>query len=205
MTKTRKLSAVAAATFLTVLSLPGSSSAQVFGTVEGVWGGVYSYQTTISQPLMPPETFSGTGPADFVLSQIGGTDWQMSFVALTPQFTAGVYVPGILSPADPFGPTSATASLLPYGGPSGASFGNFSVTYDLILPGGQLVVGTGGAIADLTSIEYNSDLSQTFTFATFTGIVPEPSSIVPGGTAIAVIALVAWTRRSRPRSRPRMS
>jgi len=189
--KIEKLSLIAAATFLSVLSVPGSSSAQIVGTPIGEWSGVYSFQTTVYDFGKPTEHYSGGGRGYLVLSYTGFPDWEMT---ITPNF---ISVGGRLSPPDPFGPTSASGSLLAFGGPGGSSYGDFSVTYESILPNGQLDVGDGSAIADLTRIFYINEL-ESITYATFT-TVPEPTSIVHAALAVIVIAVVASIRAFRKR------
>ena len=106
-------------------------------------------------------------------------------------FVAGdgfsVLVFGRLSP-DAFGPTSANGSLLPVRGLDGQSFGNFAVSYEAILPDGNIVVGDGNALADLTEITFGEN-GETITFASFSNI-PEPSSIVMATSATLLI--LAW-------------
>jgi len=192
MTKTRKLLLVVAATFLSALALPGSSSAQ-FGTQIGEWSGVYSFQTTIIQAGMPPVFYSGGGTATFSLYDVEGLDWEM---AVQPSSGSLTYVGGILSPPDPFGPNSASGSLIPFPGYL-YGFGNFFVTYESILPDGLLDVGYGSAVADITTI-YNTPTEQETTFVSFT-TAPEPTSIVHAALAVIVIAVVASMRAFRKR------
>jgi hypothetical protein len=93
------------------------------------------------------------------------------------------------------------------GGSAGSTVANFFVTYESILPNGQIDVGNGSAGADLTTIEFDFGepvSTETVRFATFT-TVPEPPSSVLAGLAILVIAAVAWMRGLRRRLQARLS
>jgi hypothetical protein len=198
MSKTQKVGLIAAATAFLALSMPGSSSAQFFPPL-GTWAGYDSFEISVfdfSGNLISSR--SGSGPATFSIAidymDIAGAG---ALIIGTGPFT----------PPDPFGPTSASGSISFGGGPGGSTSGNFFLTYESILPNGQIDVGNGGAVADLTTIEYDfSEPGPTVTesFATF-NTVPEPPSSVPAGLAILVIAAVAWMRRFRRRVQARLS
>jgi hypothetical protein len=101
---------------------------------------------------------------------------------------------GLLSPLNAFGPTSATGSLLPYGGLGNGGAGNFFLTYEAILPDGMIEVGNGSALADITTGIRDGAQNYNVGFATFQSTIPEPSSIVQAALAILTIAIVACTR-----------
>jgi hypothetical protein len=110
-----------------------------------------------------------------------------------------VQVFGLLSPDDAFGPTSAIGSLLPVGGPSGQSFGKFAVSYESILPDGEIVVGDGTALADLTEFFFDTpdpgdEIIRTASFQSSN--IPEPSSIVLA-TSAALMILACTILRAR--------
>ena len=106
MTKTRKLGVIAAVTILSALTLPRSSTAQ---TPEGFWSGIESFTTETFHENMPPTFSSGTGPAVLDLLSFGGfPNYSMSLFGNFPG--GSFFISGRLSPADAFGPTSATAS-----------------------------------------------------------------------------------------------
>jgi hypothetical protein len=196
MMKTQKLSLIAAATFLVVLSLPRSSSAQ---TIDGYWRGFESYTTTVNLGLGQFETYSGSGPASLSIYNLpfDSSDFAVQLSGSFPG--SDELAAGVLSPAV-FGPTSAAGSIFPFGGAPISTFANFFVTYQSILPDGQIDVGNGGGVADFTSFNIAPPVGlESTTFATFT-TVPEPPSIVLAALAALVIAVVARIRgfRARP-------
>jgi hypothetical protein len=203
MTKTRKLGVIAVATLLSALSLPRSSSAQQTGQeINGYWAGFETYQTsvyTFSGQLIA--SYSGEAvPAELEIS----TSRSPYPVDGTIQI-GSVFAFGAIFPADPFGPTSASGGIFLMDGPGGNVSGNFFLTYDSILPDGQIDVGNGVAVADLTTNFFNHPMGETtVSFASFTS-VPEPSSIVPAALAVLVFAVVAWMRGFCRRPRARLS
>jgi hypothetical protein len=184
MMKTGKVSLIAAATFIAALSLPRSVSA---GGIIGIWAGSAFVQTSlvVDGRLVPVSSFSA--PAFLGISRGNeGPDGEMSVGG--DGFSVQVF--GII-PGDPFGPTSANGSLVPFCGPDGLSFGNFAVSYEAILPDGSIVVGDGTALADLTEISIGPPNGETITFASFqSSNIPEPSSIVMATSAALLI--LAW-------------
>ena len=93
-------------------------------------------------------------------------------------------------------------------GPGGNNTGNFFLTYESILPNGQIDVGNGNATADLTTFEYDLQspvATVTESFATFISVVPEPPSRVLAGLAILVMAAIAGARRLRRSVQARLS
>jgi hypothetical protein len=201
MAKTQIVRLIAAATAFVALSLPRSSSAQFsFSQPSGTWTGVDTFDITVSNVLTGQliRSDSGSGPATF---SIGNDTMTIEGGAVFPIIGVGAF-PLV-------GPTSASASINFTDGPGGSEVGNFFVTYESILPNGQIDVGNGSAVADLTSIEFTNPESfaiQTFIFATFTTLpVPEPPSSVLAGLAILVIAAVAWMRSFRRRLQARLS
>jgi hypothetical protein len=198
MTSKLNLKVIAATALLCVLAVPRDASAQFPGPgpIDGTWNGIYSYTTTIydNGNNQPPDVFSGSGAASLNITNDGGG--LAFYMTMTGSFPGAetIQVGGFLSPEDAFGPTSATASLLPFGGPGQESFGNFAVTYDSIQPNGDIITGNDAAIADLTYFVLGEQ--DMFTFATFT-TVPEPSSWVLAAVAIAVFTTVSWVRGVR--------
>jgi hypothetical protein len=201
MTKTRKLSLIAATILLSALSLPRSSTAQ---TLEGSYAGVEYYDTSVYQAGTLISSLSGWTTANLYID--GGPGNGLSMYILGQPPASDVFGQGTLSPPDAFGPTSATGSLFLDAGPGGLVVGNFFLTYESILPNGQIDVGNGGAVADLTttSFFFPSPQDVTVSFASFTS-VPEPSSIVPAALAVLVIGVIAWIRCFRQRLRVRPS
>jgi hypothetical protein len=198
MAKTQKVRLIVAATAFVALSLPGSSSAQFIQSL-GTWTGFDTFDITVTDPFTGQliSSDSGSGPATLSLG-IDGT------IAIE-----GGHFPIIGEGAfTVFGPTSASASFNFDDGPGGSFFGNFFVTYESILPNGQIDVGNGSAVADLTTIVFDFsrglDSTMTESIATFTA-VPEPPSSVLAGLAILVIAAVAWMRSFRRRLQARLS
>ena len=201
MAKTQKARWIAAATAFVALSLPGSSSAQIENP-QGTWTGYDTFEITVSNYLTGQliSSDSGSGPAT------------LSF-GLSKMIIEGAHRPiigeGPIS-ADEFGPTSASGSFNFFGGPAGIFVGNFFVTYESILPNGQIDVGNGSAVADLTTgvlDDFDGPISTwtvIHSFATFT-TVPEPPSSVLAGLAILVIAAAAWMRSFRRRLQARLS
>ncbi len=208
MTKTRKLGVIAVATLLSALSLPRSSSAQggppyfpppyyLPGPVYGSWNGFETFELSAYEigQQQPIDVFSGSGPATLTIGA--------GFMEIGEIFGQG----GVS--IDQLGPTSASGGFGANYGPGGFGSGNFFVTYQSILPDGQIDVGNGTAVADLTSGFYYEipgtfELGETVGFATFT-TVPEPSSIVPAALAVLVMAVVAWMRGFCRRPRARLS
>jgi hypothetical protein len=202
MSKPQKVRWIAAATAFLALSLPGSSSAQFIPSPSGTWTGIETFDITATNAATGQiiSSDSGSGPA--ILS-IGNSNVTIE----------GAHIPiigdGIIIPGD-FGPTSASQSFSFDGGPAGAFSGNFFVTYESILPNGQIDVGNGGAVADLTTIEFNlvgpPFSIRTVSIVTFATLpVPEPPSSVLAGVAILVIATIAWMRGFRRRLQARLS
>jgi hypothetical protein len=209
MTKSRKLGLIAAATFLAVSCLNRSSSAQQLN-FGGTWSGFESYEVTITLgPFMPVETFSGSGPALFTISNnpdfAGSVDVQLDGFFDVPTPYSQINSGGYLLPPDAFGPTSASGSWAFFAGPPGPFTGNFFLTYQSILPDGEIDVGNGTAVADITDTSYEGG-QTTVLFASFqSSNLPEPPSIVLAALAILVIGLVAWMRSFHPRPRARQS
>jgi hypothetical protein len=209
MAKTQIVRWIAAATAFVAISLPRSSSAQFpFNTSLGTWTGFDTFDITVSNVSTGQiiSSDSGSGPATLTIGDAGGIDT----IAIEGGNVFPIIGDGPFIPSDPFGPTSASASINFDGGPAGFFSGNFFVTYESILPNGQIDVGNGSAVADLTAIEFNNPESfaiQTSIFATFTTAVPvpEPPSSVLAGLAILVIAAVAWMRSFRRRLQARLS
>ena len=213
MAKTQNVRLIAAATAFLALSLPQSSSAQFFPPLFpsppiGTWTGYESYDILVSSDFPGggslSKVYSGSGTATLYI----GLDYMYIFgpgnVAAGPGVVGSQ---GAFVPPDPFGPTSASGSLFFDSGPAGSATGNFFLTYESILPNGQIDVGNGSAVADLTTIGYGlgpPDFAVITSFATFT-TVPEPPSSVLAGLAILVIAAVAWVRRFRRRAQARLS
>jgi hypothetical protein len=202
MSKPQKARLIAAATAFVALSLPGSSSAQFpLPPSLGTWTGYDTFEITVSNLFTGQliSSDSGSGPATLSI----GLDSMAIVGAPIPIFGTG----GV-TPSDPFGPTSASGGITFNGGPGGTVFGNYFVTYESILPNGQIDVGNGSAVADLTTIVIDSGESvstQTVSIAMFTTTVPEPPSSVLAGLAILVIAAVAWMRGFRRRLQARLS
>jgi PEP-CTERM motif len=202
MAKTQKVRLIAAATAFVALSLPGSSSAQFLPPSLGTWTGFDTFDITVTNfstgQLISSD--SGSGPATLSI----GNDSMAIEGDHVPIFGTGGF-----TPSDPFGPTSASGGIDFNGGPGGSTVGNFFVTYESILPNGQIDVGNGSAVADLTTIEFDfmdplSASTVIESFATFT-TVPEPSSGMLAGLAILVIAAVACMRGFRRRLQARLS
>jgi PEP-CTERM motif len=193
MAKTQKVRLIVAATAFVALALPRSSSAQFLPPSLGTWTGYDTYKifTTNASTGQLISSYSGSGPATLSI----GTD-TMTIEGDFPFPIIGV------GSSSRFGPTSASGSISFNGGPGGSAVGNFFVTYESILPNGQIDVGNGSAVADLTTgvlDDFDGPISTwtvIHSFATFT-TVPEPSSGVLAGLAILVIAAVAWMRGFR--------
>jgi hypothetical protein len=184
MMKTGKVSLIVAATFIAALSLPRSVSA---GEISGGWVGSAFVQTSQVVDGVPVvSSFSGPASLGITAGINFGFDGEM--IVAGDGFSVLVF--GRLS-TEGFGPTSANGSLLPTtGGPAGSSFGNFAVSYEAILPDGNIVVGDGTAVADLTEISVGNN-GETITFASFqSSNIPEPSSIVMATSAALLI--LAW-------------
>jgi hypothetical protein len=202
MSKTQKVRLIAAVTAFLALSLPRSSSAQIpLPPSLGTWTGYDTFEITVSNFLTGQliSSDSGSGPATLSI----GNDSMAIEGAHFPIFGTGGF-----TPSDPFGPTSASGGIDFNGGPGGSTFGNFFVTYESILPNGQIDVGDGSAVADLTTIEFHfgeslSTSTETLSIDIFA--TPEPPSSVLAGLAILVIAAVAWMRGFRRRLRARLS
>ena len=199
MAKTQKVRWIAAATAFVALSLPGSSSAQFLPPSLGTWAGYDTFDITVTNYFTGQliSSDSGSGPATFSI----GID--------TMTIEGGPFFPIIgIDSFSLLGPTSGSGGTnFINGGPAGSAVGNFFVTYESILPNGQIDVGNGSAVADLTTIEFDFGepvSTETVSFVTFT-TVPEPPSSVLAGLAILVIAAVAWMRSFRRRLQARLS
>jgi hypothetical protein len=195
MAKTQKVRLIVAATAFLALSLPGSSSAQFIQSL-GTWTGVDTFDITVTNFFTGQliSSDSGSGPATLSIG--------IDAIEIDGGTTFPIIGEGDIPPAE-FGSTSASGSINFNDGPGGSFVGNFFLTYESILPNGQIDVGNGSAVADLTTVEFDfgESFSNSFvivSFATFT-TVPEPPSSVLAGLAILVIAAVAWVRRFRRR------
>jgi hypothetical protein len=211
MTRKQKARLIAAATLLSALALPRASSAQFPpGTVYGDWIGNESYTTSVYQSGQLIDSYSGSGPAgfSFFAEPVNEPSWAMFLELAGGDPFSDVKFVAILG-TDPFGPSSAIGSLFPVGGPGGQSTGNFFLTYQSILPDGQIDVGGGTATVDLTQVFFPNPGAETITFAAFqspsVSSLPEPASIVHAALAVLVIAIVAWMRGFRPRQRARLA
>jgi hypothetical protein len=200
MAKTQIVRLIAAATAFVALSLPGSSSAQI-EIPRGTWTGFDTFDITVTNFLTEQiiSSDSGNGPATLSIG--------LDKIVIQGGTVFPIIGEGGIS-ADEFGPTSASGSFNFDGGPAGTFVANFFLTYESILPNGQIDVGNGSAVADLTTIEYDFSHGPDYTtiesFATFT-TVPEPPSSVLAGLAILVIAAVAGMRGFRRRLQARLS
>ena len=152
MAKTQKVRLIAAATAFLALSLPRSSNAQFFPPLFpsppiGTWTGYESFEISVLHFPGGPvvNSYSGSGAASLFIE-----DDYMYISCPGIVFAQGLFVP-----PDPFGPTSASGSLFFSDGPGGSATGNFFLTYESILPNGQIDVGNGSAVADLTTIEFD--------------------------------------------------
>jgi hypothetical protein len=165
--------------------------------VYGTWYGVESYSITDYDPfgMLVGESSGSNVPAylgitldssdslDMVISNNSVPD--LSILSVTgPVYT-------------PFGPTSASAEVSEYQSfyPYAEIYidGNYALTYTSILPDGQIDTSTGGAVADLASIEVFADGSQELVQALFIS-VPEPSSLVMAAPAFLIILIFAPIR-----------
>jgi hypothetical protein len=201
MMKTQKLSLIAAAAFLAALSLPRSSSAQIFvppaGSIYGFWSGFETYTVSLYYHGNLVDFYSDSGPAileaafydNFAVMSVGGTSTDSQISGNGPYHQA-------------LGPTSASGTIFPYPDQAALVYVNYFLTYDSILPDGQINTGSGAALADFTStILITPTGDESVTFATFqsTSSIPEPPSIMLAALAVLLIAVVVRMRGLRRR------
>lgn len=187
---------IASLAFLPALALSRSSTA---GEIYGTWDGVVSFQTETWRPGQPQPVYSsgayyGELSLDFYT---GNTELSESIGEYT--------IIGYLF-ANPFGPNFAAGSVVgsvypgqQYGG---TSTGNFDVNYQSILPDGSIDTSYSFAEGSMYLVlghpGYNGGISEV-SFNT----VPEPSAFALAASALIIIGIFAWVRRSRPQRCPR--
>jgi hypothetical protein len=200
MTTTKRLGFIAVLTLLSAVSPRISYAQDIFGS----WTGVEEYNVEVFlADGQQVGNYSGSAPATFDISTLEFPNMYMLVAASPPAYS--VYGAGLLSPLDAFGPTSAAGSMEAFGGYGGQDGGDFFLTYQSILPDGQIVNGNGSAIADVSSVSIDEFGTQTISFASFQSTVPEPSSIVQAALAVLAATLVLAWRSFRPRLRTRLS
>jgi len=103
---------------------------------------------------------------------------------------------------DPFGPNSASGSVLgdvtANPGYLGYPVGDFAVNYQSILPDGAIDTSSGSADGDMFLAMGHPILFGETVFVSFQ-TVPEPSSMVLAGAALLMTGIFEWMRRFRPR------
>ena len=184
--------------FLLVLSLHQSSTAEM---VSGTWSGIESYNVEVTPLGQPTQFYSGTQSAVFQIFKDSdfpndqNATIQVTGAFVIPGFGNTISVFGPTVPFDPFGPTSASASLELVSPPDIGS-GDFSVTYQSVGSNGLIDVGDGSALAHLTFFQEIFPVTVRAT-ATFQTVVPEPSSIVMAASGALVVLAVALVRARR--------
>ncbi len=207
MTKTLKHGSLAALIFFSASSLPWSSCVGQTLLVGGAYGGVESWQESFYQNGTLVGQSSGSGSATFAFSYY--SDGWLDFFSTCPSAPGLFYGFEIGSGAIDmkYGPTSASGSIIIDS--QAATYGNFSATYESILPNGQIVVGDGGASANVYGDAFDQYGDGDTYAMQFTGsgapIVPEPASIVPAALAVLMLVTFAWIRGFRLRSWLRLS
>ncbi len=198
MSKTQRLSLIAALVFFSAFSLPRSSDA---GSVSSAWIGVESFNTAVYQNGQLVSQSSGFNvPAEM---DITFNSQYLAYAQLSIRDVYGNYF-GVFGPETSLSltPYSASGFILEYGSNS-ATGANFDLTFQSIRPDGSLDTSFGYAYVymgfDLTNI---GSTTETKGSVSFQGQgLPEPSSFVLAATASLVILIFGWTRgffHSRP-------
>ena len=179
MTKTRKLSLIAVLTFFSAISLPRSSCAQ--DSYFGTWSGVASFTDTEYLNGQISGVTTGSIPAMFGFSYYPSV--QISSISIyTDNFTTIASLNGYDPQSLDVGGGVVSGTIYGEGAfEVGPSIGNFSVSYQSILPDGFIDTVGGSAVADITLLIGALGTTGTgeVVFASFQSqTVPEPSSIV---------------------------
>ena len=188
MTKSRAVNfLVGALICFSACSLPRTSHAV---PVYGTWTGIETFDTQVySNGQLVSDTSGSNVPATF------STEYYDFANVLSVSINA-LSLDGYYS-SSPFGADSASGTLLVNSGYFGYNVGNFALSYQSILPNGQIDVGAGMAVADITIIDVDGNGNGEIDFASFQSI-PEPSAIVLAATAVPLIVFLAWRRGFRP-------
>jgi hypothetical protein len=165
--------------------------ASSMSVITGTWNGVESIQVF-----------------DYVFGQQVGQSEQSNIPA-TFSFTAAFYgdptTPGVLDLG--IGSTEMNGAsrglTMGSGTISGSTQtgiidngGDFSATFQSIMPDGQIVVGDGIASAVIETNTGTTTGNGVVTWTHFTSVItPEPASIVQAASSILIIAICAWLRR----------
>ncbi len=186
--RTATLALIAAISLLCIFSPTRPCLAQT--TAYGTWYGIEDYSITYYDQYGNitggySESIAATLIVEFGSygAIVGGP------IGFNPQFYT----------VTSFGPTSASGSTFA-GGLAGFS-GNFDLTYQSILPDGEIVVGDGFAVADFSAYTdpyfFGSGYSE---FASFEGTAPpapEPPALAQIAIGVVVIAAFVGIRTYR--------
>jgi hypothetical protein len=195
MTKTQRVRLIAVLIFFSAISLPGSSySQQIY---SGTWTGVESYSTTFygANQMITSETSGSNIWTSFSLefrlipdSSIVGIG--MSIGSFSIPFTY------LDSKIESYGPQGASGSMISDIYHQYYDNGNFTVSYQAILPDGTIDTTGGFADVDMTVIDVDITTGATTdTFLSFQGAgVPEPTSLVLAASGILMVSIFAWMR-----------
>ena len=209
MTKIRRLSVIAAMTFISAIAVPRMSDAQ---SVSGTWTGVESFSQVISEPggQIMSESSGSNVPAVLSMTFSGFSYPQaldMSVLADYGGFDISVFGPVYpLEPLAPLlNPQSADGNVVNFDQHRSQEWGFFALTYQSILPDGNIDTTGGSAFANFHFSAYSDSENLYYSgFGQFQSQdlqgVPEPSSIVLAVTAAMIGLIFAWVDAAGPLS-----
>jgi len=193
---------IAALAYLLALSIPRSSGA---GEIAGTWDGVVfeSGQGYVNGQLTysNSRSYFGVMSLDYSVS----TDELSMYIGPGPfpeQQLVGFLYPGSFGPNGASG--TVVATIFPGFEYAGYPVGHFSASYQSILPDGSIDTSNGYADGSI----YENFVGPLGTGEVITAsfqTIPEPPSIVPAASALLIIGIFAWVRRSGLRRWPRMA
>jgi hypothetical protein len=184
---------------LLALSLPRSSIA---GEISGTWDGVVSYSIQDLVLGQPTNSYSGSFLGVMTLDYSVSNDELLMYIGSNPfPIPSDEEVVGYLHPGS-FGPNGAGGTVYGTIYPGEGNWegrylplGQFSASYPSILPDGTIDTSYGSAVGDISGVSGNvwgTGYSFSISFST----IPEPSSIVLAASALLIIGIFAWVRRS---------
>jgi hypothetical protein len=189
MSKTQRLSLIAALVFFSAFSLPRSSDA---GSVSSAWIGVESFNTAVYRDGQLVSQSSGINvPAEMWIT-FTYPDLVYAQLSMADIYRDDFSVSGFVSNQS-VTPNSASGFIFSYGGPSVAG-ANFEMSFQSIQPDGSVEGGYASAYMgfDVTNI---GSTTRTVGSVWFQGQgLPEPSSLVLAATASLIILIFRWTR-----------
>jgi hypothetical protein len=180
MARTQRSILIAAISLLCLFSLPQAATAQTIAS--GTWSGWADYSVTYYDGS-PGYSFS-----EYTTLTVGFRSYDDAYVAGPPGFGTVEY------DVTSFGLTSASGFT--FAGGLAPFSGNFDISYQSILPDGQIDTTGGFAVADYTA-GLPGEPFVGYYYASFQSAVPEPLALVQVAIAAIVIAAFVGIRKYR--------